>query len=88
MASHLKPGKEIQVNMMIFKNILLAACIALFMQGISFAQPIVLSYDDAIKTFKTGTNTEYKKAIDKLNKLRNEFYNLTGNKTEALEINL
>ena len=66
--------------MMIFKNILLAACIALFMQGISFAQPIVLSYDDAIKialdksyTIKTYDNNkamtrfgyEYSKAMFK-----------------------
>ncbi|MGV8094246.1 MAG: TolC family protein [Mangrovibacterium sp.] len=66
--------------MALFKNIQLSVCSVFFTLGISFAQPIVLSYDDAIKialdksyTIKTYDNNkamtrfgyEYSKAMFK-----------------------
>lgn len=57
-------------------------------QELKLYSKVCNAYDDAIKAFKIGTNAEYKKAVNKLNKLRNEFYKLTGNRTEVLEMNI
>lgn len=43
-------------------------------------------YDKTIKIYKTGTLTEFKKAVEKLNKIRKEFCELTGNRTEQFEL--